>query len=151
MPNPLISFATQADLPALCDLLTALFTLEQDFTPDRVRQTEGLHLLLNNPQFGRLFVARMDHRVVAMANVLINISTAEGGRVAVLEDVIVAQEYRGQGLGRRLVEHVLAWCTAEGLSRVTLLADRDNVPALAFYRHLGFEPSNMTVLRRSLR
>ena len=36
------------------------------------------------------------------------------------------------------------------MTRVTLLADRDNAPALDFYRKLGFELSNMTVLRKRL-
>jgi ribosomal protein S18 acetylase RimI-like enzyme len=36
------------------------------------------------------------------------------------------------------------------MTRVTLLADRDNHPALDFYRRLGFEHSNMLVLRKPL-
>jgi ribosomal protein S18 acetylase RimI-like enzyme len=36
------------------------------------------------------------------------------------------------------------------MPRVTLLADKDNAPALAFYERLGFAPSAMNVLRKSL-
>ena len=85
-----------------------------------------------------------------MANALVTVSTAEGGRVLLLEDVIVGAPYRGGGAGRLLVEHVLAWARAEGMSRATLLADRANVPALAFYGRLGFQSSTMSVLRRPL-
>jgi GNAT superfamily N-acetyltransferase len=67
-----------------------------------------------------------------------------------LEDVIVRRERRGDGLGRRLVEHALAWAAAEDMTRVTLLADAGNAPALAFYARLGFTPSAMRVLRRRL-
>jgi ribosomal protein S18 acetylase RimI-like enzyme len=70
--------------------------------------------------------------------------------VLLLEDVIVSGVYRGAGLGRRLVEHVCAWAKAEGMSRVTLLADKDNAPALAFYEKLGFGPSAMRLLRKPL-
>jgi GNAT superfamily N-acetyltransferase len=70
--------------------------------------------------------------------------------VLILEDVIVAASHRGGGRGRRLIEHVLAWAAAEGMSRVTLLADRDNASALRFYRTLGFEESAMVVRRRQL-
>jgi ribosomal protein S18 acetylase RimI-like enzyme len=36
------------------------------------------------------------------------------------------------------------------MARVTLLADQDNAPALAFYDRLGFEKSAMVVRRRML-
>jgi len=145
-----IAQAEHGDLDQLADLLAELFTLESDFRPDREKQLRGLRLILDNPALGRLFVLRDQGRVAGMANALITVSTAEGCRVAVLEDVIVRNEYRGKGLGRRLVEHVLAWAKTLGMTRVTLLADRDNEAALDFYRKLGFEPSHMVVLRKQL-
>lgn len=145
-----IDFATTADLDALADLLAELFTLESDFAPDRAKQLAGLRAIVDNPALGRLFVLKVDGQVAGMANALITVSTAEGGRVLLLEDVIVRAAYRGNGLGRRLVEHVLAWAAAEGMARVTLLADRDNADALAFYRRLGFDESAMQVLRKTL-
>lgn len=145
-----IDFASAEDLPSLADLLAELFALERDFTPERERQLRGLRAILDAPHSGRLFVLRVGGRVAGMANALITISTAEGGRVLLLEDVIVSRAYRGGGLGRQLVEHVLDWARGQGMTRVTLLADRDNQPALDFYRKLGFGSSAMTVLRRQL-
>lgn len=145
-----IDFATEQDLPQLTDLLTELFSLESDFTPERDKQLHGLRLILDEPALGRLFVLRVDGKVAGMANALITVSTAKGGRVLLLEDVIISRVHRGGGYGRKLIEHVLAWAREQGMTRVTLLADRDNAPALDFYRALGFEASYMTVLRKSL-
>lgn len=145
-----IDFATPDDLPTLADLLTELFALESDFAPDRAKQLAGLRLVLDNPALGRLFVLRVDGAVAGMANALVTVSTAEGSRVVILEDVILSARLRGSGLGRRLVEHVFAWARDQGMTRVTLLADRDNPAALAFYARLGFQPSAMRVLRRRL-
>jgi len=145
-----IAPAEHSDLDQLADLLAELFALESDFCPDREKQLRGLRLILDNPALGRLFVLRDQGRVAGMANVLITVSTAEGCRVAVLEDVIVRGGYRGKGLGRQLVEHVFAWAKTGGMTRVTLLADRDNRAALGFYRKLGFDHSHMVVLRRRL-
>lgn len=142
--------ATEADLPALADLLRELFALERDFAPDRGKQLAGLRLILDDPGVGRLFVLRVGGEVAGMANALFTVSTAEGCRVLLLEDVIVGRAHRGKGLGRKLVEHVCEWARAEGMPRVTLLADRDNAPALAFYERLGFEKSAMAVRRRKL-
>ncbi|MDD5471914.1 MAG: GNAT family N-acetyltransferase [Sideroxydans sp.] len=148
--NISIDFATAADLPQLADLLAELFALESDFTPERDKQLRGLRLILDEPALGRLFVLRVDGQVAGMANALITVSTAEGGKVLLLEDVIVSRAHRGGGYGRKLVEHVLDWARQQGMTRVTLLADRDNAPALDFYRALGFEGSNMKVLRKNL-
>jgi GNAT superfamily N-acetyltransferase len=142
-----IGFATTEDLPQLADLLAELFTLESDFKPEREKQLRGLRLILDNPELGRLFVLRDGERVLGMANALITVSTAEGGYVLLLEDVIVRSEHRGDGLGKMLVEHVLTWAKAEGMTRVTLLTDRGNTGALDFYRKLGFEDSSMVVMR----
>ena len=148
--NISIDFATAADLEELADLLAELFTLESDFKPEREKQIAGLRLILDNPQIGQLFVLRVDGDVAGMANALITVSTAEGRRVVLLEDVIVKAAFRGRKLGRQLVEHVLDWAVTRGMPRVTLLADKDNAPALAFYERLGFAPSAMNVLRKSL-
>ena len=145
-----IDFADTSDLGAMADLLGELFSLESDFTPQREKQLAALSWLLDHPDHGRLFVLREGEALAGMANALISISTAEGGPVLVLEDVIVAASHRGQGLGRRLVEYVLAWAHEAGLSRVTLLADRDNAAALRFYQALGFEESAMVVRRKRL-
>lgn len=147
--DTVIDFATPADLEALADLLAELFTLESDFRPERDKQLRGLRLILDSPQIGRLFALRVDGKVAGMANALITVSTAEGRPVVLLEDVIVGAAWRGRGFGRRLVEHVLAWAADNGMARVTLLADRDNAPALAFYESLGFCASAMRVLRRT--
>ena len=145
-----IDFAAASDLPQLADLLAELFTLESDFAPERDKQLQGLTLIMENPACGQLFVLRDGAQIVGMANALITVSTAEGGRVLLLEDVIVKSEYRGRGLGRQLVSHVLDWARTQGMTRVTLLADRDNHAALNFYGKLGFDPSRMTVLRKTL-
>jgi GNAT superfamily N-acetyltransferase len=145
-----IDFATEDDLEAMAGLLAELFALESDFAPQREKQIEGLRLVLTDPGIGKLFVLRVDGRVAGMANALLTVSTAEGRRVVLLEDVIIAAGLRGRGFGRQLVEHVAAWAAANGLARITLLADRDNAPALAFYERLGFERSAMRVLRRRI-
>ena len=145
-----IDFAGAADIDAMADLLGELFTLESDFHPQREKQLAALRWILDHPAHGRLFVLREAGRVAGVANALIGISTAEGGPVLILEDVILAAGHRGNGHGRQLVEHVLRWAASEGMSRVTLLADRDNAAALAFYQRLGFEESAMVVRRRRI-
>jgi len=143
-----VTEADSRDLPDLVALLGELFTHERDFTPDPEKQMRALRLILARPEQGRLFVLRDGDRAIGMANALFTISTAEGGPVVLLEDVILSARYRGQGHGRRLVKHVMNWARGEGFLRVTLLTDADNHGARRFYEQLGFSPSDMVVYRR---
>ena len=139
------------DLEAMTDLLSELFMLESDFSPDRAKQRRGLRLILDDPLVGQLFVARVGEQVVGMANALITVSTAEGCKVVLLEDVIVKAGFRGQKIGRRLIDYILDWTITNGMPRLTLLADKDNAEALGFYERLGFKSSAMRVLRKETR
>ena len=100
MSDPRIEPATTEDLPALADLLYDLFTRETDFRPDQVKQLRGLRLILEQPHRGRIFVMRgAADQIIGMVNMLFTISTAEGGSVIILEDLIVSQDHRGMGYG----------------------------------------------------
>jgi GNAT superfamily N-acetyltransferase len=86
-----------------------------------------------------------------MASAQLVISTAEGAPSAWIEDVVVKQSLRGQGIARLLLQELLAWAQQHGATRAQLLADTTNVPALDFYRHTGWQPTQMFAWRRSLR
>lgn len=150
MPEIAIDFAQPADLEPMTRLLGELFAQEADFRPDPERQRRGLQLILDNPALGRLFVLKVNGEVAGMANGLTTVSTAEGAAAMILEDVIVGAPWRGRGLGRRLIEHVIDWARQAGMARVTLLTDADNYRAQATYGRLGFSLSAMRVMRRPL-
>ncbi len=48
-------------------------------------------------------------------------------------------EWRGRGLGRRLIERALEAARAFPLARVELAVRADNARAIALYRKVGFE------------
>ena len=143
--------ATQSDVAQLVELLGILFTQEHELSPDPAKQRRALEMILADPSRARIYVARQDGKVVAMAALHFTISTAEGGKVAGLEDCIVHPDYRRRGIGKALLAHVLEQARAEGALRVMLLTDGDNTRAQALYRQLGFAPSSMLAMRLKLR
>jgi GNAT superfamily N-acetyltransferase len=144
----LVRPAEAADLPALIDLLGQLFSIERDFQPDPDAQRRGLELFLRAPERAVLMTVWCEEAgVIGMASAQLVISTARGALSAWVEDVIVRPEYRGQGLGRRLLAAVREWAEERGARRLQLLADRDNAPALEFYRRLGWQPTQLFAWR----
>lgn len=144
---PRIEAATLEDLPQLVELLTALFEQEEDFVPDPRKQEHGLRMILEQPNRGRIFVLRTDHMAVGMCNLLFTISTAEGGLVVLLEDVIVHPQHRGQGYGGRLLEHTIEYARSKGFKRITLLTDRISAESQSFFQRHGFKFSSMIPMR----
>jgi GNAT superfamily N-acetyltransferase len=133
----------------MCELLTELFSIEADFVPEREKQSHGLNALLADPQ-GKVLVlvAELDGMVVGMATVQTLVSTAEGGRVGLVEDVVVRRDLRGRGVGAQLIEAILTWARSQGLTRLQLLADRDNQQALDFYASRNWISTRLICLRR---
>ena len=67
------------------------------------------------------------------------VSTAEGAASVWVEDMVVAEAGAAAGVGRRLLRAVEEWGSARGATRLQLLADRENAPALALLRGAGLE------------
>jgi ribosomal protein S18 acetylase RimI-like enzyme len=142
-----LGVAVPGDVPQLVELLGILFTQEHELSPDPLKQHRALELILADSSRARIYVARAGERIVAMAALHFTISTAEGGKVAGLEDCIVHPDYREQGIGKALLAYVLGQARAEGALRVMLLTDGDNARAQALYRKPGFAPSSMLAMR----
>lgn len=147
----IIRTACLGDIPRLSELLFELFSIESDFEPDVVKQVKGLSMLMNEPEGQSLvLVAVLQGLVVGMATVQTLISTAEGGRVGFIEDVIVDSKYRRKGIGTRLLWEVVDWSRRERLKRLQLLADRDNPRALNFYSSQRWLSTRLTCMRLPL-
>src|SRR2546429_9057801 len=116
--------ATIEALPQLTDLLVELFTLEGDFNPDRAKQERGLRLILEQPNRGRIFVLRHNGTILGMINLLFTISTAEGGFVILLEDLVIHADHRHHGFGSRLLDYAIDYARQKEFLRITLLTDR---------------------------
>ena len=143
--------AVPKDLPQLVELLGELFEQEAEFSPDAAKQEAALKLILGEPRTGKIFVARDGAKVVAMASLLYTVSTAEGGKAALFEDLVVRPDFRKQGIGAKLLEYVIAQARSEGLLRLTLLTDMQNERAQVLYRKLGFVGSPMKPMRLKLK
>ena len=144
----MIRKATIQDIEVLNELLESLFSQEKEFKPNEKKQKKALIRIINSKKLGDIFVLQKKKKIVAMVNILYTYSTALGGNVALLEDMIVKEDERGKGYGSKLLKSVLKTLKKEKILRVTLLSDFDNEDAHKFYNRFGFEKSSMIVLRR---
>jgi ribosomal protein S18 acetylase RimI-like enzyme len=146
-----IRTAKPDDIPQLVALLKALFAIEADFDFDPDKQARGLQLLLKNDQACILVAeSSADKMLLGMCSIQVLISTAEGGAVGLLEDLVVAADFRNQGIGAKLLAEAVAWAERQGLKRLQLLADKNNSPALGFYEAQGWQSTQLVCLKQLL-
>jgi GNAT superfamily N-acetyltransferase len=148
MENVSYGAASQPDIADLVRLLTVLFSIEADFQPDITKQKIGLVLLIENPQTATIQVAKdASGKVVGMVSAQLVISTAQGAKSAWVEDMVIESAYRGQGIGKQLLQNALDWAKNKGARRAQLLVDIENTEALGYYRHLNWESTQLQARR----
>ena len=82
-----------------------------------------------------------DGRIIGTAAILIEKKFIHKlSSVGHIEDVVVDQEYRGNGLGKILVDYCIAYAKNNDCYKVILNCSEDNVP---FYSKCGFTCKNL--------
>ena len=134
--NFTIRNATKNDMPAVLDLIKELAIFEEE--PDAVEvTTESLVSdgFGNQPAF-KCFVAEVDDKVVGAAVVYNRFSTWKG-KILHLEDLIVNQKMRGNGIGSALLDEVVKHGHSLGVKRINWEVISWNEGAIKLYERKG--------------
>jgi GNAT superfamily N-acetyltransferase len=136
MENIVIRRAIAEDCPRLLELVHELALFEkapQEVTVSLEHFTESGFGL--NPVWCA-FVATVDGRIEGFALYYIRYSTWKGQRLY-LEDLIVTQEMRGKGLGKRLFDRLIDEMREKKFSGMVWQVLDWNEPAINFYKKYG--------------
>jgi ribosomal-protein-alanine acetyltransferase len=114
--------------------LDALMALERESYPDDAWSPELMAAELANPHGYYLVAIDESGAVAGYAGLLAPVGTGQGD----IQTVTVASTARRQGLGRRLLERLLAEAARRGAEELFLEVRHDNVAAQTLYRDLGF-------------
>ncbi len=138
--HPQVRPARDTDVERIRELIIELAEYER--AADRVRATpEQLQQALFGPDpSASALVAERHGRVVGFALYFRTFSTWEGLPGLYLEDLYVAPEERGSGLGRALLSSIAEIATAAGYARFEWSVLDWNTPSIGFYRSLGAVP-----------
>ena len=145
-----IEQATTEHIPQMAELLAVLFSEEVEFRPDRQKQIRRAADDRLRAERGNIFVATEEDEVVGMVSLLFTVSTAQGAPACWLEDMVLRPEYRGKGIGTRLLDHAVAYAKSHGFTRITLLTDGVSEKSIHFYERHGFQRSEMVPMRMYL-
>ena len=143
------------DMETVAEIFTEELFHHTELLPERFQLADpifnsGWYMdVLSNPKMP-LIVAELNSTVVGVLLLKLNRSPDDPiftPRLYVtVEEVAVAERFRGQGIGRRLMDYALQWAIDQGADEIELDVWEKNEGAIALYEKLGYE-----VVRRKMR
>ena len=128
--------ATEADLEGVVDAYESVADEEVHIggqTPiDKAAMKERLLKASLESDNAVLFVAEDNGRIIG------NIGSTNYNGLADL-GMLLLPEYRGRGIGSKLVEHLIQWCRKQGCHKISLEVWPHNRAAIQLYEKFGFQ------------
>jgi GNAT superfamily N-acetyltransferase len=138
MNDILIRKATESDLPVIRKLLAELVNAIDD--------TEGIDIgialktcsSLSKDASSHFLVAEIEGSPVGFINFTIRQTMLHRSPSALIDELVVAKEYQGKGVGKQLVVAAIEKCKQLGCCEVEVSTEKTNVKARKFYKKCGF-------------
>ena len=140
----LVRSARQDDLPVLLAFEQGIITAERPYDhtlkPDPISYYDIAELIASDE--AEVAVIEADGQIVASGFARKKLSKAyvRDTHHAYLGFMYVRPDFRGQGLNKRLLEHLSGWARANNLPEIRLTVYSGNAPAIRAYEKAGFAP-----------
>jgi ribosomal protein S18 acetylase RimI-like enzyme len=135
------------DAGALLDLARA-FHAEEGRRLDAANEAALVAITRGEP-LAQAWLVRVADRPVGYLILTLGYSVEYGGRDGFIDDLYVAPDARGQGLGTKLLDFALAEAARPGIRTLHLEVETD-CRAAHLYRSAGFEETGRRLMRRRI-
>ncbi len=130
--------AQEQDLPAITALIGELSNEADGLNAtDRQMIEKNVRILFHDPA-AHFLVARNADTVVGFANFTTRKTIIHPSESGLVDELIVSREYRGKGIGKRLISKVIDKCRELGCCELEVSTMVSNKDARDFYRKCGF-------------
>lgn len=147
-PSCRLAPATPGDVPTVLRLIKALAAYEKLEHEVTATEADVRESLFGAWPAAEAVIAYVTDEPVGFAVYFHTFSTFLGRRGLYLEDVFVAPEWRGHGVGRKLLAHVARVAVDRGCGRMEWAVLDWNELALGVYRRIGARPMTEWTVQR---
>ncbi len=131
--------ATENDLPEVVSLCAMLYEESGGVTPSPQKATAIFKRIKRYPDY-RIYLAEVAGNIVGTFTLLIFDNLGHGAAPsAIVENVVVSPEYRGQGIGKRMMDFALQQAREAGCYKLALSTNLKREDAHRFYESLGYK------------
>jgi len=125
-----------------------LHRLNEIFSGEWSNSSEGIADSLRMNDREAVYVADVENQLVGFSCGQIFRSMCYPSPYAEITELFVSEEYRRQGIGRRLMEHMEADLRKRGVNHFHILTLEKNISAQALYRSLGYKETSEILLEK---
>jgi len=87
-------------------------------------------------KLGRIYVALIDKEIIGV--IVFKIEQYWEGRILIIEDLAVKEEFKKQGVGKNLMGFVEDYAKNKSIKRILFTTDKRS-KAISFYKKLGYK------------
>ena len=146
--------ATPTDIETIVDFSRRLNEEDPSFTGDFHFDTAlvrtALAQFLAQPSLGRAWLVDDGTTPIGYVVLTFGFSLESQGQDGIIDEIYLAANYRGQGIGTQLLEFVETEARQSGLKKLYLEVERANTRAQKFYEQHGFEDHHRYLMSKRL-
>jgi GNAT superfamily N-acetyltransferase len=140
---------TLANLAIFLPLMRAFYA--EDRHPfDESKARSALAELLEDSRWGLAWLIAVEGTLAGYVVLTFGYSLEFGGRDATLDELYLREAYRGKGIGKQALDHVIYVCREHGIQALHLEVEAHNRRAHAIYRVMGFAEDDSTLMTKVL-
>jgi len=135
--NLIIRQANKEDVSLILGLIKQLAEYEKLLHEVVATENDIRENLFGDRKYAEVLIAEYENKPAGMALFFYNFSTFVGKPGIYLEDLFVLPEFRGKGIGKRLLLSLIKYAKEKNCGRVEWCVLDWNEPAINFYKNLG--------------
>jgi ribosomal protein S18 acetylase RimI-like enzyme len=136
-----ISWLEEASDAAVKDINLLLPQVRSDPSQHKGSLADLQNIVQNN--WTSMIVAKDEKRIIGMAT--IHIVNNMGKRIAHVDDVVISDAYRRQGLGTKIICELIDVAKSRGVSQLRLTSRSARIAANKLYQQTGFKIGNTNI------
>lgn len=142
--------ALAADLELLLAMMEEFYR-EEAILFERETARGAIEELSQTPALGSILLLVVDEEVIGYLVAIQSFILEFGGRQTFLDELFIAEKWRGKGLGKCALAAVEKFARENHSRALRLEAARTNARALAMYERVGFERHDRFTMTKVLR
>lgn len=135
----------QKDISAIVEMMQTFYAIDQ-YPMDAHLSAENFKTFIDHPEYGQAFLIRYNGKIAGYIIMNFLFSFEFGGLMSFLDELFVADEMRGKGIGKAAVAFVQNYAQEKGLKMLFLEVEPHNINAQELYKKAGWEHHTRSIM-----